>query len=169
MRRAAFLRSINVGGRRVKNAELIAVFEGLGLQDVGAYQAAGNLVFSGELSAEALREGLKTALGFDVPVLLRSFEDLVRIAARTPFDPEELAQGGKPQVIFLDAPGGAVDDLETPVDRLRLVGTELHWLPVAGVSGTQLDVKALERRLGLQTCRTQGTLQRMVKKFGGGA
>lgn len=46
-RRAAFLRSINVGGRRVKNPELIAIFEGLGLTDVAAYQAAGSLVFTG--------------------------------------------------------------------------------------------------------------------------
>lgn len=167
----AFLRSINVGGRRVKNAELVALFEGLGLSDVAAYQAAGNLAFRGDADAARLQHGLSKGLGYDVPVLLRSAEELVALVENPPFGTEEIAASkGKLQVLLLEQPPASdvskeLAALETPTDALRLQGSELYWLPEAGVGGTTLELRRLERLLGLQTCRTHGTLQRMARKF----
>ncbi len=170
--RAAFLRSINVGGRRVKSAELVALFEELGLADVAAYQAAGNLVFSGDMGAAPLRRRLSERLGYDVPVILRSFEELAGIAAAVPFsEAERAASRGKVQVLLLERepPVEVIEQLlalDTPDDRLCLRGRELYWLPVSGVSESALDFRQIERLLGSQTCRTQGTLRRMARKFG---
>ena len=41
-RYAAFLRGINVGGHRVKNTELRALFEAMGFADVHTFRASGN-------------------------------------------------------------------------------------------------------------------------------
>lgn len=164
----AFLRSINVGGRRVKNDELIAIFEGLGLLDVHAYQAAGNLVFRGDITEDALQKGLSAALSYDVPVLLRSSAQVIAIADSAPFTAEEhAASSGKVQVTMLatQPEDEAVLAHQTADDRLRLVGRELYWLPIGGMSDSVLDTRAIQRDLGMMTTRTQGTLVRLAKRF----
>lgn len=156
----------------MKNHQLIAVFEGLGLSEVAAYQAAGNLVYSGDLDTEAIEEGLADGLGIEVPVMLRSLTALAAIAAANPFtDKERAASQGKVQVSLLrEEPTpeqvATVLALESDEDRLRFDGTEFYWLPAGGMSESHLDVACIERTLGMRTTRTQGTLQRMVKKFG---
>ena len=171
-RRVAFLRSINVGGRRVKNQELIAIVEGLGLTDVAAYQAAGNLIFTGDLGEAALRRGLSDALGFEVPVILRGVDEVAAIAAAAPFTASErAASAGKVQVLLLAAAPDAAQTravlaLQDASDRLRILDRQLFWLPIGGLSDSALDLRFIERTLGLQTCRTQGTLQRLAKRFG---
>lgn len=171
-RQVAFLRSINVGGRRVKNHALIAVFEGLGLADVAAYQAAGNVIFTGDLDAGALERGLGAALDFDVPVILRGMDEVAAIAAAEPFtEAERAASAGKVQVSLLAsapdaAQAAAVLAMQSAADRLRVQSREVFWLPLGRMSASGLNVRRIERALGLQTWRSQGTLQRLVKRFG---
>jgi len=171
-RQVAFLRSINVGGRRVKNAELIEILEGLGLEEVAAYQAAGNLIFTGDIGEQALAAGLTEALGYEVPVLIRSLTEVGEVANCAPFSAAELeASTGKIQVSLLaTAPNPAavetVLSLESDEDRLRIVGRELYWLPLGKMSDSELNHRPIDRALGLRTTRTQGTLQRLFKRFG---
>ena len=73
----AFLRGMNLGGRRIKNEELRAEFERLGFSGVAAFRASGNVIFDsggGEEAAltRAIEAGLGEALGYAVPVFLRS-------------------------------------------------------------------------------------------------
>jgi uncharacterized protein (DUF1697 family) len=42
-RYVAFLRGINLGGRRIANDELRSHFEALGCEDVATFRASGNL------------------------------------------------------------------------------------------------------------------------------
>ena len=42
----AFLRGMNLGGRRIKNEQLRAEFEALGYADVGTFRASGNVLFA---------------------------------------------------------------------------------------------------------------------------
>lgn len=167
----AFLRGMNLGGRRVTNDELVQVLVEMGLEDVAAYQAAGNLVFTGETTARALEDAFRERFGYDVPVILRSAEVLAAVATAAPFSPQQLAaSGGKVQVILLsEEPSQAAAQqalaLAGDEDLLKLDGAHLYWLPNRGVGRSELDHKALGRVLGLQTCRTQGTLQRMARKF----
>jgi uncharacterized protein (DUF1697 family) len=87
---AAFLRGMNVGGHRISNAELRVHFEQLGLSDVSTFRASGNVIFAdaGEPPSELvtrIEAGLATALGYDVPVFLRSAKEVLKIAAHQPF------------------------------------------------------------------------------------
>ena len=41
----AFLRGMNLGGRRIKNEELRAEFEALGFEEVATFRASGNVIF----------------------------------------------------------------------------------------------------------------------------
>ena len=90
-RYAAFLRGVNLGKRTVKSAELKAAFEALGFTDVKTLLASGNVLFDAK-SAKGLKEkieaGLKQQFGFDVPVVLRTMEELKALAKANPFGRE---------------------------------------------------------------------------------
>jgi uncharacterized protein (DUF1697 family) len=172
----AFLRGMNLGGRRIKNEELRAEFETLGFADVGCFRASGNVVFAADEGNEAkltkqIEAGLGEALGYEVPVFLRSAAELQAIAIQEPFDAKALkASKGKLQVAFLEQkPKGAarkkVLALETDDDRLAIEAREFYWLPKGGLSDSELDLKAIAAALGQNTVRTMGTVEQIAAKY----
>lgn len=177
-RYVAFLRGMNLGGRRIKNEELRAEFEALGFADVACFRASGNVIFAAEDSDEAMlvgqiEAGLREALGYDVPVFLREAAELRAVAAHKPFAASELSGSkGKLQVAFLlDAPKAAARKgalaLASEDDRLAIEGRELYWLPSGGMSESDLDLKELAAILGPVTIRTMGTVEQIVTKYFG--
>ncbi|MET0304844.1 MAG: DUF1697 domain-containing protein [Solirubrobacterales bacterium] len=173
-RYVAFLRGINLGGRRITNEDLRSHFEALGCEDVATFRASGNVVFAGsgrsaELTAQ-LEAGLGEALGYEVPVFLRSAKQLLAIAAQEPFDAKRLAASkGKLQVALLTKKPSAAKAkqalaLSSAADRLAIEGRELFWLPKGGMSESELDLKALDRALGSMTIRTKGTVDQIAAK-----
>lgn len=176
-RYVAFLRGINLGNRRIKNPELVAHFEAIGLEEVATFRASGNVVFldpSGESEAklgERLEAELGGRLGYDVAVFLRSCEEVAAIAARDPFDAAAISRSkGKPQVVLLGRkPSAAAKKkalaLAGPEDEMSFAGRELHWLPSTGLSQTEVDFKALDRALGRGTTRTAGTIEQIAAKY----
>jgi uncharacterized protein (DUF1697 family) len=172
----AFLRGMNLGGRRIKNEELRAEFETLGFSEVGCFRASGNVVFTVDEKSETkltkqIEVGLGEALGYEVPVFLRSAAELQAIAAQQPFDAKALkASKGKLQVAFLkQKPKAAARKralaLASDDDRLALGGRELYWLPKGGLSDSELDLKELAAALGLNTVRTVGTVEQIAAKY----
>lgn len=173
-RYVAFLRGMNLGGRRIRNEELRAAFEALGLKSVATFRASGNVIFEAEGSETELTErietGLGDALGYEVPVFLRSAAEVVAIAEREPFDAVAVAASkGKVQVQLLVAAPGAKArkealGLATDEDALAIEGRELYWLPSGGISESDLDLKGIDRALGQGTMRTIGTIEQIVAK-----
>lgn len=171
----AFLRAINTGNRRVTNDELIAPFVALGLTDVAAYQAAGNLTFRTGDDPIALEQRLDDALteafGFDAPTFVRTADEVDDAISRCPFTDEQLAgTQGRVQLTFLRTPPGddtiAAAMALVPDDDLVEIGErDWFWLPRAGVSDSTLPVGRLEAQLGPMTMRTLGTVERMRSKF----
>lgn len=174
-RYVAFLRGMNLGGRRITNEGLCSHFEALGCEDVAIFRAGGNVVFAkdgrpAELTAQ-FEEGLGEALGYEVPVFLRSAKQVLAIAAQEPFDAKQLkASKGKLQVALLmkkPSVGRAKEALalSTDADRLTIEEWELYWLPSGGISESELDLKALDRALGPTTIRTKGTVDQIAAKY----
>jgi uncharacterized protein (DUF1697 family) len=170
----AFLRGMNLGGRRIKNEELRAEFETLGFAEVACFRASGNVVFSAKggeakLTGE-IEAGLGEALGYEVPVFLRSAKELSALAAHEPFDVTDVkASKGKLQVALLPKKPAAKARKQalaeaTEEDRLTIEGRELYWLPSGGISDSELDLKLLEKVLGSWTMRTMGTIEQIVAK-----
>ncbi|HVQ59387.1 MAG TPA: DUF1697 domain-containing protein [Solirubrobacterales bacterium] len=171
----AFLRGMNLGGRRIKNEELRAEFEALGFDDVATFRASGNVIFASDKGAEAkltktIESGLGDALGYEVPVFLRSCAEVEEIAGREPFPAKQVAASkGKLQVLFLAKAPSAKDRKAslaeaTDDDRLAVEGRELYWLPSGGISESELDLKAIEKALGAGTMRTMGTVEQIAAK-----
>jgi len=172
----AFLRGMNLGGRRIKNTELREEFEALGFAGVACFRASGNVVFAADGGSEAklavqVEAGLGEALGYAVPVFLRSAVELSALAAHEPFDAAAVeASKGKLQVALLPkkpaakARKAALAEA-TDEDRLALEGRELYWLPSGGISESDLDLKAIEAAIGPWTMRTMGTVEQIVAKY----
>jgi uncharacterized protein (DUF1697 family) len=173
-RYVAFLRGMNLGGRRIANDELRSHFEALECRGVATFRASGNVIFEkdgrpADLTAQ-LEDGLAEALGYEVPVFLRSAKELLAIAAREPFDQKLVAASkGKLQVAMLvkKPPAAAARKAlasATDADRLTIEGRELYWLPDGGLSDSELDLKALAAVLGPTTIRTKGTIDQIAAK-----
>jgi uncharacterized protein (DUF1697 family) len=178
-RYVAFLRGMNLGGRRIKNEELRRHFEGMGLEEVATFRASGNVIFStsgreaeGKL-AQRVEAELDERLGYDVPVFLRGIEEVAAIAAQEPFDPKRVAKSkGKLQVSLLaKKPSAAAKKkalaLAGDEDLLAIEGRELYWLPSGGLLESDLDLKAIEALLGTDTRRTMGTIEQIAAKYCG--
>lgn len=171
----AFLRAINTGGRRLTNEELLAPFRALGLHDVAAYQAAGNVTFEADrakpIDSERIEEAVIAAYGFATPVFLRVADELRTIVDAQPFNEAQVARtDGRIQVTFMREPLDAetieaASALVPHDDIVRFVGREWYWLPRRGISDSELPVGRIEREVGPMTMRTLGTLNRLLTKF----
>ncbi len=181
-RYVAFLRGMNLGNRRIKNPELVAHFEAMGLEDVATFRASGNVVFvdpAGESEAKLQKRveaELDERLGYDVAVFLRSAKEVAAIAARKPFDAKAIRRAatkkGKPQVVLLARRPTAkarksLEGITPDGDLMAIEERELHWLPSVGLSETGLDTKALDAALGKGTTRTAGTIEQIAAKYCG--
>jgi uncharacterized protein (DUF1697 family) len=174
-RYAAFLRGMNIGGRRLTNEALRFHFATMGFAEVATFRASGNVVFAGEKAKPQdvrarIEEGLKDLLGYEVPTFIRTAKEVLGIAAKEPFPQEQLsASKGKLQVAMLlkKPPAKAAKELmghASEGDRLLLVGRELYWLPGGGILESELDMKAIGRLLGPMTVRTKGTMEQIAIK-----
>jgi uncharacterized protein (DUF1697 family) len=173
---AAFLRAINIGGRRVKSDELRSCFEAMGFSEVAVFRASGNVVFAAEHQTpsaltERIEAGLTASLGYDVVTFLRSESEVRAMAEYEPFDRAALeSSDGKLQLaLLLERPPGGVRKqvlaFGTDLDRLTFGDRELYWLPSGGTMESSLDRDALVRLLGPMTFRTKGTVEQIARKY----
>jgi uncharacterized protein (DUF1697 family) len=175
----AFLRGMNLGGRRIKNEDLRRHFEAMGLQEVATFRASGNVIFAtpkreaeGKLASRVEAE-LNERLGYEVPVFLRSAREIAEIAAREPFGAKAVAKSkGKLQVSLLKKkPSAAATKkalaLASDEDLLAIEGRDLYWLPSGGLLESDLDLKELAKLLGVDTRRTMGTIEQIAAKYCG--
>ena len=174
---AAFLRAINVAGRRVTNAHLCSCFEGMGFGQVSAFLASGNVLFdlssrSSDEVESVIEEGLEQCLGYEVPTFVRTAREIFAMSSSQPFSDTDLARtSGNMQVVLLstmpDQPRrNAALDRAPEEDLLAIVGRDMFWLPKGNISDSELDVKGLESILGSMTIRTHRTMVRLAAKLG---
>ena len=174
---AAFLRGVNLGGKRkTGSAELRACFEGLGLDEVQTFRTSGNVVLAaGREPAAKLTKRLEAALrdsfGFEVKVFLRTAKQLEAIADHQPFPAAAVKRSeGKLQVALLSkAPSAAnrkaILALATDEDRLAFADRELYWLPNGRMTDSGLNLRAVEQLADVWTMRTKATIELLAAKF----
>ena len=153
----SLLRGINVGGnKKIRMAELKALYESLGFSNVSTYVQSGNVVFDADsVDTPALIARIEAAIaerfGFDVAVLLRTADDLRRILDGNPFPGVEPA---KLHALFLAAaPAPAVaETLAVPTvdgEEWRLTGQELYLHYPNGSGRSKMTGAFFERKLGM--------------------
>jgi uncharacterized protein (DUF1697 family) len=167
-RQVALLRGVNVGSsKRVPMATLRGVFEQLGFTDVTTYVNSGNVVFSGpKATAKRIEQAIAAEFGFDVPVVLRTRDELAAVIAADPFagvadDPS--------RYLVLFSGGGRIDARRAEGveggagERFAIVGAEVYaWLP-GGFQKSPLFKALDEKRLGVTlTGRNWRTVEKLL-------
>jgi uncharacterized protein (DUF1697 family) len=163
----AFLRAINIGGRRIKGPELCRPFTAMGFENAASFRASGNVVFDAprKPAESRIETGLEEALGYEVAVFLRSPKEMAELAALEPFEP-----GARFHVMFLKrlpSPAERRDvlALSTEDDKLAFGERELFWRPRGRMLESELDLNAVGKLIGLNTMRTSGTVQQIAAKY----
>jgi uncharacterized protein (DUF1697 family) len=128
----AFLRAVNVGGRVVPMTRLRALFEELGFEGVRTYIQSGNVFFStkkGDRAALTRRiEGhLRDTLGFEVPTMLRTIDEVEAALALDPFKRVKVTPDVRLSILFLSK--ALPRDLKLPLDFPKQRSTLLHTTP----------------------------------------
>ena len=174
----AFLRGINVSGRRMKMDRLRALFRALGLRDVSTFIASGNVSFSTDSEdvarvRERIEGHLENQLGYEVATFLRSPAELASIIAFSPPNAVMPTPSAWSRfVMFLDphAPDSlrsTLTELNSEMDHFYFSESEVHWHIKGKLSESPLFGPGLERATrGVRTTtRNMNTLQRIATKI----
>jgi len=105
----ALLRGINVGGHRVKMERLRELFGELGLANARSFIQSGNIFFESEDSDRAaltarIEKHLLQALGYAVPTLLRTPQELQSSLYPNPFVGIEVTPSTRLLIVFTSQP-----------------------------------------------------------------
>ena len=172
----AFLRAINAGpGRVVKMSVLHRTFESLGFFGVATFLGSGNVVFEtrakdvGRL-AKTIERGLKQALGYSVPLFIRTHAELKEIAAWEPFDRPAIVDADVNIVLLahnLDEKATAkLMALATETDGFRVHGREIYWwrrkMPGTSLFSTVPLTKVLSEPF---TIRSTNTIRKLAAQW----
>jgi uncharacterized protein (DUF1697 family) len=166
---AALLRGVNVGGRnQVAMGDLRTLVTDLGHTDVSTYVQSGNVVLTSGANAAAVSRGIEQAiareLGLDITVLVRTRQQLAKVAAANPFD----ASDKYVHVLFLaDRPtAGAVKALDpdrSPPDEFVVAGREVFLHYPNGSGRTKLNGAYFESKLDTRgTARNFNTVNKLL-------
>lgn len=172
-RYVALLRGINVGGKnRLPMADLRDIFAASGCASVRTYIQSGNAVFEAtqdlaEAVPEVVTREIRERFGYETAVVVRSGEELRRVAISNPFD-----TSGDPRflhVAFLsDTPGAeavsSLDPERSPPDEFVVAGRNVYLRYPNGVARSKLTNDYLTARLRtVSTMRNWRTVLRLLE------
>jgi uncharacterized protein (DUF1697 family) len=159
-RQIVLLRGINLGPRRrIPMPELRELLQNAGFEDVRTYVQSGNIVLSSDLPLDALQRNCEDSIadrfGFDVPVIVRTREDLERIVDLNPLA-DVAANPKRYQVTFLSGQvsGDVLPKLEalaTDSERLVAAGREIYTWHPDGAARSKLWAQLAGTGLGVVT------------------
>jgi uncharacterized protein (DUF1697 family) len=168
----ALLRAINLGkNRKIPMAELRTLAHDLGFAGVQTLIQSGNLVFASPNSPTNVTATLEAALSgrfnFDVPVILRTAEEIAGVAKTHPFGEDEGDPAKLHVVFYATAPSreavSSIDASRFAPDRFVVSDREafVHYPDGAGRSKLNLD------GLGPGTARNWRTVQAIAEMVRG--
>ena len=169
----SILRGINVSGQKsIKMIDLRALYGGLGFSQVQTYIQSGNVVFEAEeLDRQKVISAIQVAIskkyGFDVPIQIRSKEEMKRIIDNLPFPGER--QPNRLFVTFLaevpaHIPMDEIEKLKAVDDEIAFKNHEIYLYVPAGYGKSKLDNNSLERKLKVRaTTRNWKTVNKLYE------
>ena len=160
----ALLRGINVGGKnRLSMGDLARMFEDAGCLSVRTYIQSGNVIFvstpSGSRRArETVAATVFDTMGTDVPIILRSVNELTQVVAENPFLSNSQSLRTLHVGFLADPPPSSLvsclDPNRSPPDAFAVSGSEIYLHLPNGMARTRFTTAYLERTLA-----TRGTFR----------
>lgn len=162
----ALLRGINLGAKnKVDMKSLKALFEGMGYENVRTYIQTGNVIFDNETyDVQQMENSLRDTYGFDIPVIVRSKEELEEIQQHPIFL--------KDQVYVMFLAHEIMDEQQALLDSI--VDNDFFVLNRRNViislsknyHQTKFTNTFFEKKLGMvSTARNQNTVNKIIEKM----
>jgi uncharacterized protein (DUF1697 family) len=169
----SILRGINVGGSRsIPMAELKTLYEALNFKRVTTYIQSGNVIFKcDEVAGLSLRieNKIRERYNYEVPVILRTLDEMKEILKRNPYIKEEGIHQDKLHVTFLkEYPHPElIDKIKTngyENDRFVVEANEVFLYCPNGYGRTKLTNSFFESKLKVvATTRNWNTVNKLVE------
>tara|TARA_R110000744_G_scaffold221741_1_gene340722 strand:+ start:315 stop:860 length:546 start_codon:yes stop_codon:yes gene_type:complete len=169
----AFLRGINVSGKRkVPMAELRAMCERLNLQNVKTYIQSGNIVFKSSMVqtndiAILLHNEIQKHFNFNVPVIVKTVNELSQIIEKNPFVSQEDITANRIYFVLLNSLP-AIELLENlseetfENEEYVVIDNCLYLKCALGYGKAKLNNNLIERKLKVMaTTRNYRTMNKL--------
>lgn len=181
----ALLRGINVGGKnKIKMADLKSMFERIGLSRVKTYIQSGNVLFqtveNEEMLCQKLEQEIVATFGFEVKVILRTSEELKKIAESCPFSKEEIAaaeataEGESLYVAFLHQEPSQegierIEAYKSKTEEYKLVDRDMYLLFPQSILKSKLanNLQKLDVPVTVRNWKTVNKLVSLVNEMEG--
>jgi uncharacterized protein (DUF1697 family) len=173
---AAFLRGINVGGRKpVPMPELKKAFESMRFKNVRTLLASGNVVFearpaSTKTLTAVIEKKLRETFEQEIEVLIRTMDELLTLGKNNPFKDVSVTKQTRLYVTFIsEQPKGTLKIPCTPPGHTFSIlqsseGEVFTILTISPRSGTTDFMAVLEKEFGRRiTTRNWNTILRIIK------
>lgn len=160
-RYATILRGINVSGqKKIRMADLSRLYETLGFTNVRTYIQSGNVIFDSvpvkpDNLIREIEQAIQKKFGFDVPVLVRTREEIRAAISANPFLKEKDIDATKLHLTFLEhvPEKSAVREFDPGSlgqDRYSIEETNVYLYCPGGYGKTRLSNTFLEKQLGVR-------------------
>jgi uncharacterized protein (DUF1697 family) len=174
-RYVAFLKGINVGGRIVVKETLQEAFKSLGFQNVSTYKQSGNVIFESESDDQTelklkIENKLQGTLGFEVPVFLRTIQQLKTIITLDPFKGQNRDEASFLVTFLTSEPSNFPLQLPVTIPKstaqvISFRGIEVFSVTHGGGEGA-LPNPYLESKLKVKaTTRNMNIIRELVEKY----
>jgi uncharacterized protein (DUF1697 family) len=171
-RQIVLLRGINLAGRnRIAMPALREALSSAGFDDVRTYVQSGNVVVSSDASPEQVarkcKREIKSRFGLDIPVVVRTRDQLAEIVERNPLA-EVAANPKRYQVNFLDAEPDAdlarkLEKVAVEPERYVVAGREVYTWHPESIARSKLWALLAGRKLGVTaTARNWTTVTKLL-------
>jgi uncharacterized protein (DUF1697 family) len=172
----SILRGINVSGqKKILMPDLKAIYENLKFRQIKTYIQSGNVVFKSDSKisdiqlARKIEKAIFAKYNFEVPVIIRTKEELEKILSQNPFTKEKNIDLKKLHVTFLsETPDkekeAKIKEVDFAPDQFIIIGKEIY-LHIPGSYGeTKLSNKFFENKLKVSaTTRNWNTVNKLFE------
>lgn len=153
----AMLRGINLGSRnRISMGDLKEIITAIGGADPETYVQSGNVVFTARGKAadveRALEKQIKTELGLDITVVVRTGKEMAKVASSNPFQRKAKGIENLHVTFLVEKPSAErLEALAIPdvPDDVEIKGREVYLLCPNGYGRSKLNNAFFEKKLGV--------------------
>jgi uncharacterized protein (DUF1697 family) len=146
------------GHNSIKMTDLSSLYYDLGFIEPETFIQSGNVIFSTdkELLVPEIATAIETAIqnnySYDVPVMIRTVQEMRNLITSNPFIEEVNFDPAKIAVIFLhENPSESqimkVADVDYPPDRFRIIGNEIYTFCPNGFGRTKIYTNFFENKM----------------------
>ncbi len=169
----SILRGINVSGhKQIKMTDLKILYENLGFKNITTYIQSGNVIFENATAkgiSERIEKNIEAKYGFNVPIIIRSIDEMKEVINRNPFLKEKNIELEKLHITYLEKDPmqenlDKLKDLNYDPDRFYISGKEIYLYCPNGYGNTKLNNTFFENKLKVKaTTRNWKTTNEIFK------